>query len=406
MADVSRRHVRTVSDAQAEEDRVFSLGPGAFICADCIGEAELQAYIEEHAVSHACSFCNRSTTDGAIAADAEEVAQYMADCIGQEYQDAANEVAYESREGGYQADWHTTDDLFFEIGIEPTNEKAYDYLVRSLPDYAWVQQDFYRLHPLEALRFGWRGFTETIKHRTRYLFFERMPASVTQDTDDIRPEQMLRVLGRLIRKSGLVKAVPAGTLLYRVRAHRADEAPTWLSELGPPPVKACRSANRMSPAGISMLYTAEDEATAVAETIESSMRSPYTVATLRLDSDLRVVDFVDLPERAGIFTPNTTRESRVGPNFINALADDLSKPIARDGIEHIEYVPTQVVTEYIRFRFRHEKKHVHGIRHRSSVAQGGVNLALFAGHRELNDTSPWREVPDVRVSLVGVRRVQ
>jgi hypothetical protein len=37
--------------------------------------------------------------------------------------------------------------------------------------------------------------------------------------------------------------------------------------------------------------------------------------------------------------------------FLGGFAGDLSREVTRDGAEHIEYVPTQIVTEYLRDAF-------------------------------------------------------
>ena len=66
----------------------------------------------------------------------------------------------------------------------------------------------------------------------------------------------------------------------------------------------------------------------------------------------------------------------------------LKQTVARDGREHIEYVPTQIVTEYFRFRFMtYDNRKVLGILYESSlrknekacvpfVDQGGCGVAV------------------------------
>jgi hypothetical protein len=160
----------------------------------------------------------------------------------------------------------------------------------------------------------------------------------------------------------------------------------------------------MSPAGISMLYTAMDEVTAVAETVDKSdVPVHYTVAQLRVEADVRILDLVKLPRSPGIFTPETTRESRAAIHFAHAFAGDLSKLIARDGMEHIEYVPTQVVTEYLRYRFRSAGHAIHGIRYRSSRVPEGNAVVLFASYDDLHKPSA-RSSQVLPVTLIGSRR--
>jgi hypothetical protein len=379
---------------------------GPYMCDRCVGDADLAAYIQQNAISDHCDFCERASKSDLIAASAEEVVSHIEQCLDQEYEDAANMVPYESAEGGYQANTWSTQEVLEDAELEMVNEAAYDYIVRHLPDYAWVQTDFFSQHPFDSLRHGWESFADAVKHHTRYLFFDPPDDPSWPQHDEIRPEDMLDALGRVIRECGLVRVLPAGTRLIRVRQHSADDAPTSLAELGPPPLDRAIISNRMSPAGISMLYAAEDEATAISETITRRGRNThFTVATLQLDSDETVIDFAQLPPALGVFAPGTSREERAGVNFARAFAREVSKPIKKDGREHIEYVPTQVVTEFLRFRFRDEGRPVHGIRYLSAKRAKGVNVAMFAGYDDLISTSDFPFEPTLRISLRESRRV-
>ena len=57
---------------------------------------------------------------------------------------------------------------------------------------------------------------------------------------------------------------------------------------------------------------------------------------------------------------------------------DICQPVQKDGREHINYVPSQVVSEYFAQVFKTpEGKMLDGIVYPSAVALGSVNLALF-----------------------------
>jgi hypothetical protein len=88
--------------------------------------------------------------------------------------------------------------------------------------------------------------------------------------------------------------------------------------------------------------------------------------------------------------------------FLHRLADDISRPIERDDRVHIEYVPTQVVIEFLRTTKLPEGVKLDGIRYRSSRREGGMSLVLFADRRNVegasNDTWP---KPDPWLELVG-----
>jgi hypothetical protein len=89
------------------------------------------------------------------------------------------------------------------------------------------------------------------------------------------------------------------------------------------------------------------------------------------------------------------------PRIIDAR-QDISSPIARDDRVHIKYVPTQVVTEFLRTAKLPEGVKLDGIRYRSSRRDGGISLVLFADRRNVadasDDTSP---EPDPWLKLAG-----
>ncbi len=58
---------------------------------------------------------------------------------------------------------------------------------------------------------------------------------------------------------------------------------------------------------------------------------------------------------------------------------ELSKPIEKDGREHIEYVPTQIVAEYLKYKCKSidsKRKRIKGILYPSSRCNG-ISCALF-----------------------------
>jgi hypothetical protein len=69
--------------------------------------------------------------------------------------------------------------------------------------------------------------------------------------------------------------------------------------------------------------------------------------------------------------------------FLHEIADEISQPIARDDRVHVEYVPTQVVTEFLRTVATSNGSRIDGIRYRSSRRSGGSSLVLFADQANL-----------------------
>ena len=67
--------------------------------------------------------------------------------------------------------------------------------------------------------------------------------------------------------------------------------------------------------------------------------------------------------------------------FIIRFATEVSRPLIKDGSESIEYVPTQVVAEYLKKIPRFNNKHLDGICFFSSI-DGGINYTLFIEQEE------------------------
>ena len=132
----------------------------------------------------------------------------------------------------------------------------------------------------------------------------------------------------------------------------------------------------MSPPGMPMFYGSFDEETVLFEVFQKFhghksfayigewlLLKEITVIDLTLVSNHSVPSFFDIDK--------TKREKRNDLSFIKDLSYELSKPIEKDGREHTEYVPTQVLAEYIR------KQNIHGVIYESSINSNGKNIALF-----------------------------
>jgi hypothetical protein len=103
------------------------------------------------------------------------------------------------------------------------------------------------------------------------------------------------------------------------------------------------------------------------------------------------LDLAELPPVPSLFEelPDSLEyDPRRNLIFLHRLASDISRPIAHDDRVHIEYVPTQVVTEYLRSATFPEGG-LDGIRYRSSRRDGGVSLVLFADR--LNVIGAWTD---------------
>ena len=77
-------------------ERGYTLPDKKFVCGDCVSNEILRGVLESEAIQAPCPYCNRCT-----AAPIQVLLIEIADAAFSGFTDAANELPYESREGGY-----------------------------------------------------------------------------------------------------------------------------------------------------------------------------------------------------------------------------------------------------------------------------------------------------------------
>jgi len=190
------------------------------------------------------------------------------------------------------------------------------------------------------------------------------------------PAALLRALGKMVSDLGLIEILSFGYELYRVRTRGKDAS--WaldFEQLGPPPNDKA-SAGRMNPAGISYFYLAKDSQTAFAEVIQ---RPPCNtvLACFKTTKDLRLLNLCDLPPIPSIFD-ESGHEKRELIYFLLDFVKQISEPVSKNGQEHIDYVASQIVSEFFAKEFRTvTSDRIHGLTYPSSLRPDGVNVVLF-----------------------------
>ena len=153
-------------------------------------------------------------------------------------------------------------------------------------------------------------------------------------------------------------------------------------EITAPPTANAIYPNRMSPAGIAMFYGAMKKKTALIEVVdtEDKKRKYVTSAIFRNKEKLNLIDFTKLPQ-LNPFNPKQLKDYYL-LSFLNEFVEDLSKPIQHDNKIHIEYVPTQILTEFFRYIHPNHKIRVDGIIYPSSKDWNAKAVVLFMDHKE------------------------
>lgn len=381
-------------ESQSELD-YFNV-PDKFVCADCFHDYAIKEFINENAVKKQCSYCGKKSTES-IAAELEDVIDFICEGINAEYEDPAESMTYESAEGGYQgAEVIDSHDLIrYEIeelfDVQP--EVINDIVSSMVGNHGWCYKDPYGLRREEALSLSWADFTEQVTHHTRYIFLKIYDKKMSlHDLDMIPVSKMLARLSSEILKMEndvkMIRVLDIGQQIYRARIHDKNKKYKIAKKMGTVPVNKAKYANRMSPAGIPMFYGSFEPNTAFKEIVNiygNKRGKIVSIATFNTLKKLRVLDLCNIPEVPSLFDPGM-RHLRSSILFMRQFRNEFSKSIKKNKLENIEYVPTQVFTEYIRYKYKDVKrKQIEGILYPSSRNPGGISCVLFASNEQCVD---------------------
>lgn len=344
--------------------------PGKYVSAVCFEDEALRKFVGRNLSNECCSYyCGRDRAPKGAPLDA--VLAFIFDAFCSRYDDATNGVGWD---GGFvgATTWDSHDLVWETIDLtEKANTRLLDDIAGALPDRTWSEIDPYRARTHQIFRWSWDKFVDVVKHKRRFYF----DAGGSEDGESISPGTLLSAVANKCVQARMVRKLPAGTRFYRCRARKRGEHFTKPRDLGPPP-KEHASQSRMSPAGIPMFYGAADEATARAETLKSD-KARHTMALFGLGRPVHVLDLTKSPA-ISIFDQRR-RSLFDWAIFMQQFLHELSTKVEKDDRIHIEYIPTQIVTEYFRsFLKTRNGKPIDGILYRSATTTGQVCVAIFA----------------------------
>jgi HEPN/RES N-terminal domain 1/RES domain len=377
---------------EEEQSRRYHTSNDA-VCSKCFDDCGIKSYIEDNLTSTLCSICDLESNEP-IAAQADGLIEFLLEKVDQHYENAEGSAPWDSEDHRFMLPTKTMSDLIFgefeAIAGFPTLEWLYAHLK---DDITYCQRDWQVMTRAEALKFGWEAFSHAVKYETRFLFFsDTEPEEDEHEPFLVRPTDMLQELEGVIRGCGLIHRVPAATRMFRARGHAPGVKYSTAIDVGPPPQQFAQTAGRMNAPGIVIFYASYERSTALIEA--TGQYSYHTVAEFELLKDILVVDLTDIPPVPSIFEDGR----REALEFLHRFADDVSQPFEPDANIHIEYTPTQVVSEFIRHRITDVNGgRVRGLLYSSAKEQGAVNLALFIESAEIEGvpTESWKAKPAV-----------
>lgn len=224
----------------------------------------------------------------------------------------------------------------------------------------------------------WRQFREAILHRQRF-FNDPAKKFLAEIFEGIQHQS------DIANKPAFYRLDPGEeSIFFRARIVPNDAAYAEIAQaparlMGPPP-PSLRRAGRMNAAGIAVFYGAIEQDTAIAE-LRPAVGSLISLARFRLHRPIHVLDltrFTRAGKQLDIFAKNQMVRATQWA-FLQSFATEISQPIL-PGDEHLEYVPAQVVAEYLTnqpLRWRGGEITPDAIIFFSAQNRGGKNIAIM-----------------------------
>ena len=379
------------------------------VCAEHFDSTYLQNYINENGSKGECSYCGKcgkvlSMPDfirlvrRKIESEFDDVDDAGLPTERSYFDDDEEKIPGLKRFFGYTAPsyakcYEDTSEVLDDIGLLPEPEALYYDLLESLPNHAWISSDPFIISRDKELSLSWNNFAEMVKHRQRFTFWTRDEFSGVHSEYDNCMMDILHELGSLVHEANLCKMLEADVQLFRARPIKEDTPLEFKEITSSPDNKA--SQNRMSPAGISMFYGSFDEETARLETSSNhDGQGRFLIGRFHAKNPLLILDLTKIPKPLFWEQGQDYREQLI---FLNRFSKEISKPIDKDDKNYIEYVPTQVFTEYLRYVFKYYgKETLDGLKYCSSINNHPC-IVLFCNQKESENELIMENVDDITI---------
>lgn len=195
----------------------------------------------------------------------------------------------------------------------------------------------------------WEQFAESIKHENRFhsgMFNADAFASFL---------------------SIIAKHYPAGTELFRARITHNKNGFNE-NEMAALP-RGHRSAGRINPEGIGVLYLSSDDKTVLNE-VRANAFDYVSIGKFQSVKDIKVVNLSGISKTSPFFYRGELEKYAANRKVFQEIATEIAKPLRRSD-SPIEYLPTQYIAEFIK------SQGYDGVEYASTLRDGGYNVAIF-----------------------------
>lgn len=357
-----------------------------YVCSHHFEDKYLNGYIKKYGETGVCSYCGHKET----VIDMRDLADHIGMTISVYFNDVNSEclplastyfddeeeqIPGIKRAGCFAAPgnaeiYEDTSEMMEDLGLHTDCDCLNDDIDHLFEDNMWIKKNPFELWWNEEMELQWKRFADMVKHSRRFTFLAMPKVNGS--------ENILEELNEVIlHTDDVLHQIPIGTTLYRTRSldKELDNSFGFKDITSAPNASAGQC--RMSPAGVSMFYGAFDKETAISESIKSADEKVLVIGVFKTIRELTVVDLTALPTDVSIWM-----DKWEGIAFLKSFHKDITQPLLKEVKEAIEYVPSQIFTEYLRWMFTDKQgRHVDGLVYKSCKTKK-ANVVLFCNNEE------------------------
>jgi hypothetical protein len=358
-----------------------------FVCSSHFNNKYLRLYINNKGQIGECSYCSKRGT----VIDMSDFINYVGDRI-------TNYIGPVDDEGLYLSKSFFDDDDEVIPGIDkfgdyaiPSDAERYENVNEVMEDYDlvtdndvlnddiancfnvdyWIRRDPMGLLMKDELMQLWMKFSNLVKTKLRYTFFRS--AEYYDGLYHGLESDIIAEVSNMVGK--LEETIDVGTMLYRGRPEDNDAPFEKFESLTAPPAQFAKE-NRMSPYGISTFYGSFDDCTPIKEIknyLDDKSKKIY-LGEFEVTRQLKVINLCAIPS-PDFWMDNKDDWQQYA--FLHNFHTEISKPVGVSANPKLEYIPTQVFCEYLRYiQKSKDGKPYDGIIYSSAMTKD-KNVALF-----------------------------
>lgn len=361
------------------------------VCTHHFEDFYLNKMIEEYGEQSECSYCGKHGVVCSMQKFMEQVSwkihMYFDDVnnaslyYSDSFYDDENEVIPGfKRVGEYVAPkeaeyFESTLDLMDDLGLVTDDDELNKDIEDVFTTQEWIERDILHEDYRRALFDQWKQFANAVTHSRRYTFLatpEFLP--LIKGDEKSERKDILSSLKELIVGQKLVRTLKEGTILYRARRVKDINKKYVFSDITAAPDDVA-TVNRMSPAGVSLFYASFNKSTAVDECY-GEKTDALLLGEFVTKKALNVFDLTKIPG------PSFWMDGWQENQFLHSFNREITKKLDPMDANLLQYIPTQVFTEFLRYMFVDGKgRKLDGMIYGSSKTRE-KNVVLFCNQRE------------------------